>query len=153
MSGNQCKLFNLIALFCLLFAGLTTSAQSPFSGFENLFTPPLNYVVHKTTSPIIIDGDISDAAWQKAAWTSRFVDIEGDLKPHPTYSTQVKMLWDDSCLYIAAQLTEPQVWATLQNHDQIIFNDNFQSGTRGPLGDPKRFKSYPVLQEDLLVKT
>ena len=41
----------------------------------------------------------------------------------------------------------------LERNGQIIFNDNFQSGTRGPIGDPKRFKSYPVLQENLLVKT
>ena len=34
----------------------------------------------------------------------------------------------------------------LERNGQIIFNDNFQSGTRGPIGDPKRFKSYPVLE-------
>lgn len=40
----------------------------------------------------------------------------------------------------------------LERNGQIIFNDNFQSGTRGPIGNPKRFKSYPVLQGDFLVK-
>ena len=34
------------------------------------------------------------------------------------------MLWDDSCLYIAAQMTEPQIWATLKQHDEVVFHDN-----------------------------
>ena len=29
---------------------------------------------------------------------------------------------------------------------QIITSDNFQSGTRGPVGNPKRYRSYPVLE-------
>jgi len=121
MNRNQ-QLF-IFSFFIILLGALSVSAQS-FKGFENLFTPPLSYVVHHTTKPITIDGDLSDEAWQQAAWTSNFVDIEGSLKPLPTYNTQVKMLWDDSCLYIAARITDPHVWATLKKHDQVIFNDN-----------------------------
>jgi hypothetical protein len=114
-------------LFCaalLALTGFGVHAQSAFKGFEHLFTPPLNYVVHHTSAPIIIDGDMSETAWQQAEWTSSFTDIEGSLKPEPTYKTQVKMLWGDTCLYIAGRITEPQVWATLRQHDQVIFNDN-----------------------------
>jgi hypothetical protein len=28
----------------------------------------------------------------------------------------------------------------------IITSDNFQSGVRGPVGNPKRYRSYPVLE-------
>ncbi len=99
-------------------------AQSPFKGYENLFTPSLSYVVHQTDKQIVIDGDLTDPAWQQAEWSNSFVDIEGSLKPSPTYNTKVKMLWGDSCLYIAAQITEPHVWATLKQRDQVIFRDN-----------------------------
>jgi hypothetical protein len=34
------------------------------------------------------------------------------------------MLWDDSCFYIAAEISDPQVWAILKQHDEIIFRDN-----------------------------
>ena len=34
------------------------------------------------------------------------------------------MLWDDTCLYIAAQIRDPNVWATLTRHDATIFHDN-----------------------------
>lgn len=111
-------------LICLSFISFATSAQSPFKGLENLFTKPLNYTVNHTNTPPVIDGDINDGVWAGADWTTQFQDIEGDLKPHPALQTQVKMLWDDSCLYIAAKLQEPNVWAYVKRHDEIVFHDN-----------------------------
>ena len=35
----------------------------------------------------------------------------------------MKMLWDEKALYIAAEITEPHVWATLTDHDAVIFHD------------------------------
>jgi len=119
--GNKLKVPVFILCFCGGFSGY---AQSPFKGFENLFTPPLSYVVHHTANTIKIDGDLSDEAWQQAEWTRTFTDIEGASKPSQTYNTQVKMLWGDTCLYIAARITEPHVWATLKKHDEVIFRDN-----------------------------
>jgi hypothetical protein len=34
------------------------------------------------------------------------------------------MLWDDDYFYVAAELLEPDVWATLTVHDSVIFRDN-----------------------------
>jgi Carbohydrate family 9 binding domain-like len=99
-------------------------AQDPFKGLEPLFTLPKSYVVQHTDAALKIDGNIDEAAWQKARWTDDFVDIEGSLKPRPTFRTQVKMLWNDSTLFIAAKLQEPNVWATQTHHDDIIFKDN-----------------------------
>jgi hypothetical protein len=115
----------VIAVAALLFAGPTiTRAQSPFKGFENLFTTPKSYVVNYVKVPPTIDGDINDAVWQQAIWTDDFVDIEGDLKPKPPLQTNMKMLWDDSCLYLAVQIKDPNVWATLTRHDAVVFHDN-----------------------------
>ena len=50
-----------------------------------------------------------------APWTADFVDIQGGAKPKPRFRTRAKMLWDDDYLYIAAELEEPHVWATLTN--------------------------------------
>jgi hypothetical protein len=48
---------------------------------------------------------------------------------------------------------DSEVWAwygtaqiLLVRDGQIIISDNFQSGTRGPVGNPKRYRSYPVLE-------
>ena len=56
-------------------------------------------------------------------WTTDFVDIQGGAKPTPRFRTRAKLLWDDDYLYIAAELEEPHVWATLTQHDSVIFQD------------------------------
>lgn len=111
-------LLGLSVLFSVAFA------QSPFDQYKNLFNPPLSYVVNYSATAPVIDGDINDEAWQKAAWTSYFQDIEGDLKPKPYYQTRAKMLWDDNFLYIAAELKDPHVWGNLTKRDEIVFFDN-----------------------------
>jgi hypothetical protein len=106
--------------------GLATPlhAQSPFQGVEELFTLPKGYMVQHTNQPLTLDGNLQESDWQKAAWTTDFVDIEGAKKPLPTFQTRVKMLWNDSTLFIAATLQEPQIWATQTHHDDIIYKDN-----------------------------
>jgi len=118
----KCRAF---AFFLLILATpVRLKAQNAFKGLEPLFVLPKSYVVQHTNDVLKIDGDLNDAAWQKAQWTADFVDIEGDPKPAPALRTQVKMLWNDSTLFIAAKLQEPQVWATQTHHDDIIFKDN-----------------------------
>ena len=72
---------------------------------------------------MVIDGKLDDRAWSMARWTEDFVDIEGQAKPKPRLRTRAKLLWDDNYLYIAAELKEPHIWATLTNHDSVIFRD------------------------------
>jgi hypothetical protein len=119
----RCACFCGIAGALILFADVAW-AQSPFDAFANLFTQPRSYIINYAQSAPKIDGDLGDAAWQQAQWTDDFRDIEGDLKPNPALRTRTKMLWDDSCLYIGAEITDPNVWATLTHHDEIIFRDN-----------------------------
>jgi hypothetical protein len=63
------------------------------------------------------------------------VDIEGDKQPKPPLRTRVKMLWNDEALFIAAELEEPHVWATLTEHDSVIFHDNDFEVFLDPDGD------------------
>jgi hypothetical protein len=103
---------------------LPLHAQNAFQGVEHLFTPPKGYVVQHTSQPLTLDGNLQESDWQKAPWTTDFVDIEGSKKPLPTFQTRVKMLWNDSTLFVAATLQEPQIWATQTHHDDIIYKDN-----------------------------
>ncbi|OWK40457.1 hypothetical protein FRUB_05376 [Fimbriiglobus ruber] len=84
---------------------------------------PRGYVAFKATTPPTIDGKLDDAVWAAAPWSEDFADIEGFDKPAPKYRTRMKMLWDDRALYIAAELVEPNVWATITEHDAVIFHD------------------------------
>ncbi len=89
------------------------------------FTPPRHYICMRTDRPLVIDGRLDEPAWAKALWSEPFADIRGYLSTRvPMYTTRMKLLWDDKYLYIAAQLDEPHVWATLKERNSVIFHDN-----------------------------
>jgi len=100
---------------------------------------------------LTLDGKLDDDAWAATPWSDEFQDIEGDLQPEPPFKTkargyientvaeqlnhhsligladtylQVKMRWDDTCLYIGAWLEEPQAWANLTVNNSIIYYNN-----------------------------
>jgi hypothetical protein len=85
---------------------------------------PEGYVCYRAEHPVAIDGDVTKAVWQAAAWTHDFVDIEGSLRPLPRFRTRAKMLWDETYFYIAVEMEEPHVWGTLTERDCVIFQDN-----------------------------
>lgn len=85
---------------------------------------PRYYVCYRADAPIRLDGNLNDPAWKNAPWTHDFVDIQGPPLPNPRFQTRAKMLWDDKYLYIGAEMVEPNVWATLKEHDSVIFHDN-----------------------------
>jgi len=94
--------------------------------------------------PVEIDGRLDDAAWMKAAWTDYFVDIEGDLKPQPRFRTRAKMVWDDEYFYVAADIEEPDLWATLTKHDSVIFHDNDFEVFIDPNGDTLEYYEFEI---------
>lgn len=95
-----------------------------YSALVLLASVPREYACGRAEFPIRIDGRLDDAAWRHARWSEDFVDIEGAGRPRPRFRTRAKMLWDDEYLYIGAELEEPDVWATLTEHDSVIFHDN-----------------------------
>ena len=126
MNRGHLALLVLIGALAALFLVVDRSEQEEKSIeiADAGFPPPRGYVCYRARSSLTIDGRLDDAAWKDAPWSEPFRDIEGDKRPEPPLRTRVKMLWDDRVLYIAAELEEPNVWATLRKHDSVIFNDN-----------------------------
>jgi hypothetical protein len=118
---------------------LVVLAGSPVIGAQ----APNRYTCHRASRPVRIDGRI-DSEWAKAPWTAWFVDIEGAAKPKPRFRTRARMLWDDNCLYVAAELEEPHVWATLTQHDAVIFHDNDFEVFLNPSGDGKNYFEFEI---------
>ncbi len=76
-----------------------------------------------------LDGKLTKSPWTECAWSDDFVDIEGDIRPKPRFRTRMKMFWafegkPTDGLYIAAEMEEPEIWATLKERDSVIFHDN-----------------------------
>ncbi len=112
-------------MFPAVLAVLSSSVSAQIlSEYNHLQIRPKGYVCYRTDEPIEIDGLLDEQAWSKAPFTDTFVDIEGDKRPLPYHDTQVKMLWDDDYLYIAAVLNEDHLMANLHQKDTIVYYDN-----------------------------
>ncbi|HTN05445.1 carbohydrate-binding family 9-like protein [Agriterribacter sp.] len=122
MSDLKKKLLLILLISC--FISTQSTAQDIFKGYAHLFTPPLHYTAYQIKDSLHIDGKMDESTWEKAPWSANFTDIEGRAKPRAAHRTRFKMLWDTACLYIAAEMEEPHIWATLTRHDQIIYHDN-----------------------------
>jgi hypothetical protein len=112
-----------ISSLLVLFSGCAADGQPVERAGVALPFAPRQYVAYRTETPIEVDGKLTDEAWQDAPWTDVFVDIEGDARP-PRLRTRAKMLWDETYFYVAAELEEPDVWATLRERDAVIYQDN-----------------------------
>jgi hypothetical protein len=141
-------LFGSALVSLLLILGATQSPQptaEPGPLHLVTYVPPRGYLCNRAAGgPIQVDGRLDKAVWRDAPWTDWFVDIEGDKKPRPRFKTRVKMLWDDQYFYVAAELEEPHVWATLTNHDAVIFHDNDFEVFIDPDGDSHDYAEFEI---------
>ena len=136
-----------LALVCLVL-GLTSSAASDVPAYvfpePAIDSPPKHYICHKAEVSLDIDGRLDEPSWDAAPWTDEFVDIEGERLPAPRFSTRAKMLWDGDFFYVAAEMEEPHVWATLTERDAVIFYDNDFEIFIDPDGDTHEYYELEV---------
>lgn len=139
----------------LLVAFLSTACQGPTESVDRTVPRPAirdasdppsvhRYVVGRREGEIAVDGSLDDAAWVAAPWTEAFQDIEGAQRPAPRLATRVRMLWDDNFWYLAVELEEPDLWATIQARDSVIFLDNDFEWFVDPDGDTHRYFEFEV---------
>ncbi len=135
----------LTALFCVRCGEREAAKVSEDSlPIPQIEYAPKQYVCYKTGQPMAIDGRLDEAAWQKAAWTDLFVDIEGTLKPAPRFETRAKILWDDTYIYFCADMKEPHVWGTVTDRDAVIYHDNDFEVFIDPDGDTHEYYELEV---------
>jgi len=91
------------------------------------------YEVKRSESVLEIDGRLDEASWQVAALTERFVHHQDGSAT--ILSTQAKFLWDDENLYIGFICEDPDVWATLENRDDHLWNGEVVEILCDPDGD------------------
>lgn len=99
-------------LTCLILAAATAPAHPP------------TYSCAAARSPIVVDGKLDESEWKRAAWTDDFVDIRGFDRPPAPLRTRAKLLWDDRCLYLAAELEESDVRGEMREHDAPLWREN-----------------------------
>lgn len=111
------------------------AARAPAFERPRIAWTPATYVCPRLATTPVIDGRPDEPAWLPAPWSAPFTDIQGDLVAPPRFMTRLRLGWDDTCLYVAAKLDEPHVWATLTERDAVIYHDNDFEVFLDPDGD------------------
>lgn len=105
---------------------------------------PREYLCRHAGTPPVIDGRLDEPSWQAAAWSAPFVDIEGGARPAPRFATRFRALWDERHLYVAAELEEPDLWATLAERDAVIYREHDFELFLDPDGDGLHYYELEV---------
>jgi len=91
-----------------------------------------------------MDGTLMGGAWSALPWTDDFVDITGDPDLAPHFRTRARMGWDESFLYVGAELEDPQVWGTLTERNAVIYEDNDFEVFLDPDGDGRNYYEFEI---------
>ncbi|HSJ66235.1 MAG TPA: DUF5916 domain-containing protein [Anditalea sp.] len=90
---------------------------------------PFGFGISYTTDPILIDGMLDEAVWTMADVSGSFVQQFPDEGNPATENTEVRMVYDDSFLYISAILYEttegPNIVSSLKRDFRFEDNDAF----------------------------
>jgi hypothetical protein len=86
-----------------------------------------------------VDGRLDPDEWAAAPFTEDFTDIRGPDGPAPRFRTRAKLVWDDRFLYVAAELEEPDLWATYTRRDSVIYHEHDFELFLDPDGDRRLY--------------
>lgn len=142
--GHAVRL-RLLALALLLprCAAPPESGKGPFP-MPAIPWAPRGYVCYRAQEPPVVDGRLDEPAWRAAPPTEPFVDIEGGVRPPPRFATRARMLWDDRCLYVGAEMVEPDVSGSITARDAVIFKDNDFEIFLDPDGDTRSYVEIEI---------
>jgi hypothetical protein len=79
------------------------------------------YVCHRTEEPIVIDGCLTEPVWRRlpAIEDLRFIDGVGE----PQLPTEVRACWDDEHLYLGFVCIDTDIWGTLRERDDPVWQE------------------------------
>lgn len=107
------------------------------------FHPPV-YACRYNDKPFQLDGNLDKDFWRNIPFTDNFDDIEGSIRPKPRFRTRAKMAWDKENVYIGALLEGDEIWASLTDHDCVIFHDNDFEIFIDPDSDTQAYFEYEM---------
>lgn len=79
------------------------------------------YKAPRAAKPPTIDGKLDDAQWKNAPEVTLTTSFDGK---EAQRKTRLRMLYDDTNIYVAFDCDDPDVWGTLRNKDDAIYNQD-----------------------------
>ncbi len=81
----------------------------------------------RATSPIVLDGDLSDAAWQAAPEFTDFTQHDPDDGKPAMLPTSIRVVYDDNAIYFGAKMTDDHPPTALLGRRDNLVNADFLS--------------------------
>ena len=139
----------LLALTGTSLVGCSGSQTQRLSSNAVVNTRPVASAPERYEAPFAVvapklDGRLDDEVWSQASWSIDFRDIQGPSMPDPRFRTRMKMLWDETYLYVAAEMEEPELWATYDVRDMIVFHEHDFEIFIDPDGDAREYYELEV---------
>lgn len=106
------------------------------------------YICQRTTSQVTIDGVLDDPAWQAAERVSLVDAVDGSAA---TFPTDVALVWDDDNLYVSFTCSDPDMWATLLNRDDPLWEEEVVEVFIDPDGDGADYAELEVTPLNVVV--
>ncbi|HEY3132180.1 MAG TPA: carbohydrate-binding family 9-like protein [Acidobacteriota bacterium] len=78
------------------------------------------YEISRTAVPIRVDGKLDDPSWMQAAAVNLVNNRDGS---PASYKTEARMLFDDRFLYFAFRCQDENIWATMKQRDQHLWEE------------------------------
>jgi len=83
-----------------------------------------SYSCPRATTPIVIDGALSEAAWDQARTIKEFsIPVT---RHFPLQKSEAKLLWDDKNLYVAFKTYDEDIWGLFTDRDASTCREDVQ---------------------------
>ena len=80
------------------------------------------YRCRRIVDPSVIDGNIEKPCWRNSEWTPLFRDMVTGAPA--ALETRGALLWDNRALYVAFNICEPDIRASLTERDSFVWLEN-----------------------------
>lgn len=102
---------------------------------------PPTYVCMRTCDAINVDGFLDERSWQHAQPMILVLREDGGA---PQHATTAKAVWDQSALYVAFQCDDPEMWATMKERDDRLWEQEVVEVFLDPNGNGDPYFEFEV---------
>jgi bifunctional DNA-binding transcriptional regulator/antitoxin component of YhaV-PrlF toxin-antitoxin module len=105
------------------------------------------YRCRRAPGPVRIDGSLDEAAWSRAEPVHLTLSEDDG---EPRLATEVRISWDERALYVAFSCKDTDIWGTLTERDQPIYNEEVVEVFLCPTGDLRHYFEFEVSPRNVL---
>lgn len=113
-----------VLLMTMALMQTSVNAQPPSPDYNLMLKVPKQYSILRSSEKILVDGKDNEQSWNRAPWTVDFTDIVTGVAIPDNIRAKCKLLWDSAFLYVFATFREQDIWASINQTDYAVFQDN-----------------------------